>query len=547
MTLAVPGYLQEHLRSAKGVPPGHWFRLYFGGWWTKELEAERIKDLGKKIASEGNNDKKKKLMKEQKRRIEHRERTASYSELDDEARAAFLFQVFKGRSPELGVGIPLLDERGHHRPLPEAPSSPRLGVGIPLLNPCTTALVRHLAARHQAAARDQGAWSMSLFSVAPFTTGLGIEHPLENGFAFLDPYGLPYLPGSSVKGVVRRAAEELALFETDNHGWSIPVLWWLFGFDATSAYFAPAAKDPKPIEEERTRWREGFRTHVEKLAEKEKELLKAYVHLAFPPKNGRSAPDPLERVLGWIPTDAKSHPELREIHTRGALEFWDVLPEPKDGELRVDIMNPHYNHYYQQGQPPGDWGSPVPIFFLTLPPGTRFTFVARFRPPRNWPEPVRSYFETPVDGKPRWRSLVESAFAFAFDWLGFGAKTAVGYGRMTKPLEADALHSVGQVHSRLAAPGRPEAAAAPGSSGFLPISAASPELEALGRQIRAVEKPGREQVSDWINQLARRRNDPAAPALAMDLWNKIKHVGWLARLAKTQPVFWDLISKGGGK
>jgi CRISPR-associated protein Cmr6 len=47
-------------------------------------------------------------------------------------------------------------------------------------------------------------------AVAPFTTGLGNEHPLENGFAFLGPYGLPYLPGSGVKGVVRKAARELA-------------------------------------------------------------------------------------------------------------------------------------------------------------------------------------------------------------------------------------------------------------------------------------------------------------------------------------------------
>ncbi|MCX8518010.1 MAG: hypothetical protein ORN29_08120, partial [Rhodoferax sp.] len=37
---------------------------------------------------------------------------------------------------------------------------------------------------------------------APFTTGLGNEHPLENGFAFLNPYGLPYLAGSGVKGVL---------------------------------------------------------------------------------------------------------------------------------------------------------------------------------------------------------------------------------------------------------------------------------------------------------------------------------------------------------
>lgn len=36
-----------------------------------------------------------------------------------------------------------------------------------------------------------------------FVTGLGLEHPVENGFAWHHTLGVPYLPGSSVKGMVR--------------------------------------------------------------------------------------------------------------------------------------------------------------------------------------------------------------------------------------------------------------------------------------------------------------------------------------------------------
>lgn len=36
-----------------------------------------------------------------------------------------------------------------------------------------------------------------------FVTGLGREHPVENGFAWHHTLGVPYLPGSSVKGIVR--------------------------------------------------------------------------------------------------------------------------------------------------------------------------------------------------------------------------------------------------------------------------------------------------------------------------------------------------------
>ena len=34
------------------------------------------------------------------------------------------------------------------------------------------------------------------------------------------------------------------------------------------------------------------------------------------------------------------------------------------------------------------------------------------------------------DGTPRWQTLLIATFEHAFDWLGFGAKTAVGYGVM---------------------------------------------------------------------------------------------------------------------
>ena len=177
-------------------------------------------------------------------------------------------------------------------------------------------------------------------SVSPFITGLGIEHPLENGMAFLNPYGLPYLPGSGVKGGVRRAAEELA--DSGHEAWTKEAIEALFG------------KQPPPGAQEAM---------------------------------------------------------------RGALTFWDVFP--KCSNLCVEIMNPHYREYYQGNESPHDSGNPVPIYFLTVPAESDFAFhvqcdVHRFRG------------ETVL--REQWRELLESAFDHAFAWLGFGAKTAVGYG-----------------------------------------------------------------------------------------------------------------------
>src|SRR5690625_3756282 len=84
--------------------------------------------------------------------------------------------------------------------------------------------VHKLLQRQQqlAAAQKQNAVvTLDAIATAPFTTGLGNEHPLENGFAFLNPYGLPYLPGSGVKGVLRQAACELASGDWgDVQGWT---------------------------------------------------------------------------------------------------------------------------------------------------------------------------------------------------------------------------------------------------------------------------------------------------------------------------------------
>ncbi len=235
-------------------------------------------------------------------------------------------------------------------------------------------LISALLERQQALAAT--ADSMELFaaiSTAPFTTGLGNEHPLENGFSFLWPYGIPYLPGSGVKGVLRQAARELAEGSWGNaRGWDEEQTWSV---------------------------------------------------------NGDSIALGLIDLLFGLESR-----EGKKDHFRGVLTFWDVIPEIKGDKLMVEIMTPHQTHYYQNGEPPHDSGQPTPISFLTVPPGSQFTFhvvcdTIRLRR-------IASDLLEETDGKPRWKVLLEAAFAHAFDWLGFGAKTAVGYGTMATDPEA---------------------------------------------------------------------------------------------------------------
>jgi CRISPR-associated protein Cmr6 len=57
---------------------------------------------------------------------------------------------------------------------------------------------------------QQGGLSLVFHAESRFVTGLGRSHPVENGFAWHPTLGTPYLPGSSIKGMVRAWAEQQA-------------------------------------------------------------------------------------------------------------------------------------------------------------------------------------------------------------------------------------------------------------------------------------------------------------------------------------------------
>ncbi|WP_297853147.1 type III-B CRISPR module RAMP protein Cmr6 [Meiothermus sp.] len=49
----------------------------------------------------------------------------------------------------------------------------------------------------------------------PLAIGLGNASPIENGLAIHHTYGVPYLPGSALKGLLRRVAERFGLSEQE--------------------------------------------------------------------------------------------------------------------------------------------------------------------------------------------------------------------------------------------------------------------------------------------------------------------------------------------
>ncbi|MBL3529335.1 MAG: type III-B CRISPR module RAMP protein Cmr6 [gamma proteobacterium endosymbiont of Lamellibrachia anaximandri] len=188
-----------------------------------------------------------------------------------------------------------------------------------------------------------------------FATGLGLPHPIENGFAWHPTLGVPYLPGASVKGLVRS---------------------WVESWD-------------------------------ESLDEAQRK----------------------ERLYRWFGTDSKDPKAQDEAMpmTTGGFIFFDAAPIVP-ATLGPDIMTPHMGKWYEKGDKdpmdpetmPGDWHDPVPVSFLVVEKATLLFSIA----PRS--------AAMAEDLELVWEALIN-----ALEWLGAGAKTAVGYGRFDRDESAE--------------------------------------------------------------------------------------------------------------
>jgi CRISPR-associated protein Cmr6 len=193
-----------------------------------------------------------------------------------------------------------------------------------------------------------------------FVTGTGYPHPVENGFAWHPVLGVPYLAGSSVKGLLRAWVEQWTYEDGDD---------------------------------------KARRDHL----------------------------------LAWFGSDHKDPRERESAPTAGDLICFDAIPVAPV-PLEVDIMTPHMGKWYEQGHTihdpqrepgrvPADWHDPTPIPYLVAGRIALLFSVA----PRNPTCAERSDTGEALD-----------ALQDALQWMGAGAKTAIGYGLMSANTDADA-------------------------------------------------------------------------------------------------------------
>ena len=212
------------------------------------------------------------------------------------------------------------------------------------------------AARLEKLATGLGAQCKDFKTEWHLATGLGLNHPVENGFTWHHTLGVPYLPASGVKGMLRG-------------------------------------------------WVEAWMEHTDDQARNEK-------------------------IVRWFGA-VNGELEQTENHI-GNLIFFDAIPSGVV-TLKCDTMTPHMGKWYEKGADitetdyadslPADWHSPVPVPFLVVSNAT-FRFVIAPRVSGN----AEKDAQAKADAE---EAMIQ--LGYALQWMGAGAKTAAGYGRMISP------------------------------------------------------------------------------------------------------------------
>jgi len=219
--------------------------------------------------------------------------------------------------------------------------------------------------------------------------GLGSGSVLETSIKLHHIYGVPYIPASAIKGVLR-AYRIWKLAEWD--GYKFVIL------------------------------EEFIENHKDKGFEKLKSSLIEKLNSGKFDKKLKNIDETLKDddfkkmktdLIEYIKNLDKKEEIKKIVETfgnqqqKGKLIILDAYPTNFEG-FDIDIMNPHFPDYYDKDEPPADWQNPNPITFLTIPAGTKFKFFFKN---------VDIY-----DGN------LKEDLQKAFKNIGIGGKTALGYG-----------------------------------------------------------------------------------------------------------------------
>ncbi len=226
-------------------------------------------------------------------------------------------------------------------------------------------------------------------TITRFMVGIGIGSAWEAGLASLQPFGVPWVPGSSLKGALRHTMileifEEIDKLKTYKGAEdALKPLTRLLGISSSDE--GEGKSTGLGILEELT---------LEDLGEKLSKLREL-------------------RVPETLINKVRSHAILFGTKKfEGTLVCIGGFPVGGERILGLDVVNPHYSSYYgsdpERPIPPSEWSEPSPFFYPVISKGVTFKFL--LLTPRKHLQLVKHLLQ---------KTLTEE---------GLGAKTGVGYG-----------------------------------------------------------------------------------------------------------------------
>ncbi|MBZ0275579.1 MAG: type III-B CRISPR module RAMP protein Cmr6 [Anaerolineae bacterium] len=248
-----------------------------------------------------------------------------------------------------------------------------------------TALMQANYQRWQTMIRESDGLAFTMMTIERLVAGLGASHVLETALTLDRNTGLPYLPGSSVKGLARawgliEVAAQLGITLTDDD------------------------TDTQPLNQ----------LAELLISESDDDLFKKLER--FGPLS-----DDIQAYVQWFRYIFGSQSNA------GAVCFMDaVYAGSKAPIYAADVMTPHYVNYYTAngGSPPAEDDNPNPVSFITVDRDNVFAFGL---------VPRRSAFENqPPENQ---KIALETAAGWlqrGLTDLGAGSKTAAGYGYFSR-------------------------------------------------------------------------------------------------------------------
>ncbi|WP_297457209.1 type III-B CRISPR module RAMP protein Cmr6 [Persephonella sp.] len=219
--------------------------------------------------------------------------------------------------------------------------------------------------------------------------GLGSPSIYEVSMTLHHIYGIPYIPGQAIKGVLRN-------------------------------YVINAFKCFNLNEEERLEIAKKISNNkelknFEELGKEERQ--KVYKETSKEKENKALKDELFKFVFG-------------SQDNQGNIVFFDAFP---DGEITIDIdiMNNHFPEYYDKGNPPTDWQKLNPVKFLVVK-NTPFRFFIGMKKGINMPPDLKKFgSEELITTKDELINYIFELLKEALEFNGIGARTSIGYGYLS--------------------------------------------------------------------------------------------------------------------